>query len=95
MIYMTFFQVAALVPKCELGQLGVAMEQDLHSLDLVPKAFRVRGRMEEVTCGGNALRFYAAVRLRLSRMGLIKTEDKTFSIEYQIWKRLLPRTRGQ
>jgi recombination protein RecA len=32
--------------------------------------------MDEVTCGGNALRFYAAVRLRLSRMGLIKTEDK-------------------
>jgi recombination protein RecA len=32
--------------------------------------------MEEVTCGGNAPRFYAAVRLRLSRIGLIKTEDK-------------------
>ncbi|WJX78329.1 hypothetical protein P8452_61565 [Trifolium repens] len=70
------------------------MTQSLR-LDLVPKAFRGRGRMDEVTCGGNALRFYAAVRLRLSRMGLIKTEDKTFSIEYQIWKRLLPRTRGQ
>lgn len=25
------FQVAALVPKCELDQLGVAMNQDLHS----------------------------------------------------------------
>lgn len=35
--------------------------------------------MEEVTCGGNALRFYAAVRLRLWRMGLIKTEDKVIS----------------
>ncbi|WJX78330.1 hypothetical protein P8452_61565 [Trifolium repens] len=51
------------------------MTQSLR-LDLVPKAFRGRGRMDEVTCGGNALRFYAAVRLRLSRMGLIKTEDK-------------------
>jgi recombination protein RecA len=35
--------------------------------------------MKEVTCGGNALRFYAAVRLRLSRKGLIKTEDKVNS----------------
>ncbi|WJX83721.1 hypothetical protein P8452_66364 [Trifolium repens] len=25
-----------------------------------PKAFGGRGRMKEVTCGGNALRFYAA-----------------------------------
>jgi RecA/RadA recombinase len=44
-----------------------------------PKAFGGRGRMKEVTCGGNALRFYAAVRLRLSRKGLIKTEDKVNS----------------
>lgn len=45
-----------------------------------PKLFGGRGPMEEVTCGGNALRFYAAVRLRLSRMGLIKTEDKVSSL---------------
>lgn len=30
----------------------------------------------EVTCGGNALKFYAAVRLRMIRTGLIKTGDK-------------------
>jgi hypothetical protein len=64
-----------------------------------PKAFGGRGRMKEVTCGGNALRFYAAVRLRLSRMGLIKTDDKVNSsvylkyhqdsglkINYYLWK---------
>lgn len=135
------FQVAALVPKCELDQLGVSTNQDLHSrmmtqalrkihytlsrsqtliifvnqvkatlpkivffsfecqfiqctnepLDLSfntifhiqirfsPKAVKGGGSMEEVTCGGNALRFYAAIRLRLSKMGLIKNEDKVSS----------------
>ncbi|XP_057438024.1 DNA repair protein recA homolog 2, mitochondrial isoform X2 [Lotus japonicus] len=94
--------VAALVPKCELDQLGVSTRKDLHSqmmtqalrkihyslshsqtilifvnqIRFSSKAFSGRGSMEEVTCGGNALRFYAAVRLRLSRLGLIKTEDK-------------------
>ncbi|GAB4843895.1 hypothetical protein Ancab_013859 [Ancistrocladus abbreviatus] len=34
------------------------------------------GHTGEVTCGGNALKFYAAVRLRISRMGLLKMEDK-------------------
>ncbi|KAK4485476.1 hypothetical protein RD792_008118 [Penstemon davidsonii] len=33
-------------------------------------------RADEVTCGGNALKFYAAIRLRISRMALLKTEDK-------------------
>ncbi|GKU93435.1 hypothetical protein SLEP1_g7031 [Rubroshorea leprosula] len=33
-------------------------------------------RMEEVTCGGNALKFYAAIRLRMIRTGLHKTGDK-------------------
>uniref|UniRef100_A0A1J3ESZ8 DNA repair protein recA-like protein 2, mitochondrial n=2 Tax=Noccaea caerulescens TaxID=107243 RepID=A0A1J3ESZ8_NOCCA len=31
---------------------------------------------EEVTCGGNALRFQAAIRLKMIRTGLIKTDDK-------------------
>jgi RecA/RadA recombinase len=31
---------------------------------------------EEITCGGNALKFYAAVRLRISRRGLIQTDDE-------------------
>ncbi|CAK7342650.1 unnamed protein product [Dovyalis caffra] len=34
------------------------------------------GRAEEVTCGGNALKFYSAVRLRMIRTGLLKTDDK-------------------
>ncbi|KAL9261222.1 DNA repair protein recA homolog 2, mitochondrial-like protein [Drosera capensis] len=34
------------------------------------------GRAEEATCGGNALKFYAAVRLRISRTGLLKVQDK-------------------
>ncbi|KAJ6912678.1 DNA repair protein recA [Populus alba x Populus x berolinensis] len=34
------------------------------------------GRAEEVTCGGNALKFYSAVRLRMIRTGLLKTGDK-------------------
>ncbi|KAG5252903.1 hypothetical protein OIU76_021254 [Salix suchowensis] len=34
------------------------------------------GRAEEVTCGGNALKFYSAVRLRLNRTRLLKTKDR-------------------
>lgn len=45
------------------------------SVRFSPKAFGGRGFMEEVTCGGIALRFYSVVRLRLSKM-VIKTEDK-------------------
>ena len=41
-----------------------------------PKSGKGCGLMEEVTCGGNALRFHAAVRLRLARMRLLKTADK-------------------
>ncbi|KAI3412527.1 uncharacterized protein J3R85_017227 [Psidium guajava] len=36
---------------------------------------------DEVTCGGNALKFYAAVRMRLVRMGLLKTDDKPTGLE--------------
>ncbi|CAJ1913242.1 unnamed protein product [Sphenostylis stenocarpa] len=94
--------VAALIPKCELDQLGVNTKRDYqsrmmtqalrkihyslsHSQTLIifinqirfsPKSVKEYGSVEEVTCGGNALKFYAAVRLRLSRMRLIKTEDK-------------------
>ncbi|KAK7396215.1 hypothetical protein VNO78_17061 [Psophocarpus tetragonolobus] len=94
--------VAALVPKCELDQLGVSTKRDLQSrmmtqalrkihyslshsrtlivfinqIRLSPKSVKECGSVEEVTCGGNALRFYAAVRLRLSRLRLIKIEDK-------------------
>ncbi|BBH07288.1 RECA homolog 3 [Prunus dulcis] len=41
-----------------------------------PSAGQDFGPMDEVTCGGNALRFYAAVRLRIKRTRLLKTEDK-------------------
>ncbi|XP_052877574.1 DNA repair protein recA homolog 2, mitochondrial isoform X2 [Gossypium arboreum] len=34
------------------------------------------GHMDEVTCGGNALKFYSAIRLRMIRTGLLKNEDK-------------------
>ncbi|PSS34988.1 DNA repair protein recA 2 like [Actinidia chinensis var. chinensis] len=49
------------------------------------------GRAEEVTCGGNALRFYAAIRMRISRTGLLKTEDKVtgLSICVQVVKNKL------
>lgn len=32
--------------------------------------------MDEVTCGGNALPFYAAIRLRTIRKQLLKTRHK-------------------
>ncbi|KAE8681881.1 DNA repair protein recA-like protein 2 [Hibiscus syriacus] len=34
------------------------------------------GHMDEVTCGGNALKFYSAIRLRMIRTGLLKSGDK-------------------
>lgn len=38
------------------------------------------GRKGEVTCGGNALGFYAAMRLRISRTGLLNKNDKVDGI---------------
>ncbi|XP_031272309.1 DNA repair protein recA homolog 2, mitochondrial isoform X3 [Pistacia vera] len=40
------------------------------------KPGQVFGRFDEVTCGGNSLKFYAALRLRMMRTGLLKTGDK-------------------
>lgn len=40
---------------------------------------KVFERAEEVSCGGNALRFYAGVRMRIIRNRLIKEEDKVHS----------------
>ncbi|OMO65626.1 DNA recombination and repair protein RecA [Corchorus olitorius] len=40
-----------------------------------PKSGQAFGR-EEVTSGGNALKFYAAVRLRMMRTGLLRSEEK-------------------
>ncbi|XP_072996323.1 DNA repair protein recA homolog 2, mitochondrial [Typha latifolia] len=49
------------------------------------------GENSEVTCGGNALKFYAAIRMRISRRGLIHNEDKVtgLSISVQIMKNKL------
>ncbi|XP_061954502.1 DNA repair protein recA homolog 2, mitochondrial-like isoform X4 [Populus nigra] len=44
-------------------------------LNLVRKSLK-SGCAEEVTCGGNALKFYSAVRLRMIRTRLLKTEDR-------------------
>ncbi|KAJ0098489.1 hypothetical protein Patl1_20414 [Pistacia atlantica] len=40
------------------------------------KPGQVFGRFDEVTCGGNSLKFYAALRLRMMRTGLLKTGDQ-------------------
>lgn len=34
------------------------------------------GGPQEVTCGGNALKFYASVRLNVRRIGLIKKGEE-------------------
>ncbi|KAH7853733.1 hypothetical protein Vadar_006055 [Vaccinium darrowii] len=44
------------------------------------KSVKGFGHAEEVTCGGNALPFHAAVRMRISRTGLLKTEDKVTGV---------------
>ncbi|RVX09795.1 DNA repair protein recA-like 2, mitochondrial [Vitis vinifera] len=65
--------VAALVPQHELDVVIGGTYQDVRSSLKSSHGF---GRLDEVTCGGNALRFYAAVRLRVMRTGLLRTEDK-------------------
>ncbi|KAF5449428.1 hypothetical protein F2P56_029873 [Juglans regia] len=48
----------------------------LNQIRLSPKSVQGFGRVDEVTCGGNALKFYASVRLKMIRKALLKTEDK-------------------
>ena len=45
------------------------------------------GGPTEVTCGGNALKFYASMRLNIKRIGLIKKgEEVNFRIPaYTFW----------
>jgi hypothetical protein len=52
----------------------------------IPKSGQGFGHMDGVTCGGNALKFYAIVWLRMIRIGLLKIEDKVnlLSIEAYI-----------
>ncbi|KAL6498475.1 hypothetical protein OROHE_026572 [Orobanche hederae] len=58
--------------QCNSDTLIVFINQVRKSLKLVEGSVHA----DEVTCGGNALKFYAAIRLRISRKGLLKAEDK-------------------
>lgn len=40
------------------------------------------GGPTEVTCGGNALKFYASMRLNVRRTGLVKKGDEVFISTY-------------
>ncbi|XP_050219751.1 DNA repair protein recA homolog 3, mitochondrial isoform X2 [Mercurialis annua] len=42
------------------------------------------GGPQEVTCGGNALKFYASVRLNIRRVGLIKKGEETTGSQVQV-----------
>ncbi|KAJ4830980.1 hypothetical protein Tsubulata_009298 [Turnera subulata] len=42
------------------------------------------GRAEEVTCGGNALKFYSAIRLRMIRTELRKTGEKVTGLNLNV-----------
>ncbi|RAL51856.1 hypothetical protein DM860_010574 [Cuscuta australis] len=57
---------------CNSSTLIIFVNQVRSKVQQSSKAF---GRVEEVTCGGNALPFYAAVRLRLIRRELFKAND--------------------
>ncbi|XP_077242585.1 RECA homolog 3 [Tasmannia lanceolata] len=48
------------------------------------RSFQGSGHISEATCGGNALRFYAAIRLRIIRSGLLKTEDEVSGISISV-----------
>ncbi|KAF8395778.1 hypothetical protein HHK36_019729 [Tetracentron sinense] len=49
------------------------------------------GNSYEVTCGGNALKFYSAVRMRITRTGLLKTENEItgLGVRVQVMKNKL------
>ncbi|EEF28487.1 DNA repair protein reca, putative [Ricinus communis] len=42
------------------------------------------GQVDEATCGGNALKFYSAVRLRMARKALLKTEDEITGLRVSV-----------
>lgn len=42
------------------------------------------GGPSEVTCGGNALKFYASVRLNIRRIGLVKKGEETIGSQVQV-----------
>ncbi|CAA6663577.1 unnamed protein product [Spirodela intermedia] len=45
---------------------------------------QVIGHVGEVTCGGNAVKFYSAIRLRTSRVGLFQTEDEITGVNISV-----------
>lgn len=53
----------------------------LNQVRYSPRSNQCFGNRDEATCGGNALGFYAAVRLRISRTGLLKMNDKVTGIK--------------
>ncbi|GJU58973.1 DNA repair protein RecA homolog 3, mitochondrial [Tanacetum coccineum] len=83
--------VAALVPKSELdGEMGDAhmamqarlMSQALrklsHSLSTSQTILIfINQHTSDSACGGNALKFYASIRLNIRRIGLVKKGDET------------------
>ncbi|KAK6124711.1 hypothetical protein DH2020_041543 [Rehmannia glutinosa] len=58
--------------QCNSSTLIIFINQVRKNLKLVEGSVRA----DEVTCGGNALKFYAAIRMRISRKGLMKAGDK-------------------
>ncbi|KAL2923477.1 DNA repair protein recA-like protein 2 mitochondrial, partial [Bienertia sinuspersici] len=53
----------------------------LNQVRYSPRSSQCLGKSDDVTCGGNALGFYAAVRLRISRTGFLKMNDKVIGID--------------
>ncbi|KAL7138423.1 hypothetical protein ABFS83_10G162600 [Erythranthe nasuta] len=65
---------------CNSSTLIIFINQVRSNLKLVEGSVRA----DEVTCGGNALKFYAAVRMRISRKKLIKTDDKATGLDISV-----------
>ncbi|CAO2822333.1 unnamed protein product [Amaranthus hypochondriacus] len=53
----------------------------LNQVRYSPTSSQGLGKRGEATSGGNALGFYAAVRLRISRIGLLKTDDEATGLK--------------
>ncbi|KAF8403736.1 hypothetical protein HHK36_011840 [Tetracentron sinense] len=65
--------VAAFVPQCELD---VVIDGNCSDVRSNLRSCHGFGNSDEVSCGGNALKFYSAVRMRIIRTRLLKTENK-------------------
>ncbi|CAI9284341.1 unnamed protein product [Lactuca saligna] len=83
--------IAALVPKCEVdGELG-----DAHMAMRARLMSQVRSKLatfgscapSEVTCGGNALKFYSSIRLNIRRIGLVKKGEEVLLVCFRLTQR--------